>query len=56
MAPDCARLVVDGTAADLMAGVKEGFAEKGADVTAAQPVHDPLSVPLALDQAGEPQL
>jgi hypothetical protein len=56
MAPECARLVVDGSAADLMVGVKEGFVEERADVTTAQAVHDPLSVPLALDEAGEPQL
>ena len=56
MAPDCARLVVDGSAADLMVGVKEGFVEERADVTTAQAEHDPLSVPLALDEAGEPQL
>jgi hypothetical protein len=39
-----------------MVGVKEGFVEERADVTTAQPVHDPLSVPLALDQTGQPQL
>jgi hypothetical protein len=39
-----------------MVGMKEGFVEERADVTSAQPVHDTLAVPLALDQAGEPQL
>src|SRR6476469_4917187 len=31
--PDCSRLVVDGSAADLMVGVEEGFVEERADVT-----------------------
>ena len=35
---------------------KSASVEQRADVAAAQPVHDPLSVPFALDQAGEAQL
>jgi len=54
--PDCSRLVVDGSSADLMVGAKESFVKVRADVTTVQPVHDSLAVPLALDQVGEPQL
>lgn len=49
-------LVVDGRAADLVVGVEESFGQQRADMATAQPIHDPLSVPLALDQASEAQL
>ena len=48
-------LVVDGRAADVVVGVEEGFGEQGADVAAAEAVHDTLPVSLAFDEAGETQ-
>lgn len=49
-------LVVQRYAADLMVGVKEGLGEQGADVPPAEPIHDALAVPSALDEPGEAQL
>lgn len=40
---------------DVMVGMKQGFGEQCAHVTATQPIHDPLTLAFTLDEPGEPQ-
>ncbi len=47
---------MDRGAGDLWVGVEQGLGQQGANVSATQPVHHPLPLALAFDQAGEAQL